>query len=213
VVDTRLRPSGDQGPLAVSFDSFARYQQQQAWTWEHLALCRARVLFGSPSVRDKLVRIVSRALLAPRDADALRRDVLEMRATMARHKPPKGPLDIKLARGGLVDLEFLTHFLQLRDGAGISGALTPFLGDALHVFAAAGLLPKQLGAAHDVLTRMLVAMRLFAITSELPPPAARDALAKACGSGDWDALLASLAHAREDIAVAWQSIFGESLEV
>jgi glutamate-ammonia-ligase adenylyltransferase len=213
VVDTRLRPSGDQGPLAVSFDSFARYQQQQAWTWEHLALCRARVLFGSPAVRDKLVRIVSRALLAPRDADALRRDVLEMRATMARHKPPKGPLDIKLARGGLVDLEFLTHFLQLRDGAGISGALTPFLGDAIQVFAATGLLPKQLGAAHDVLTRMLVAMRLLASTSELPPPAARDALAKACGSGDWDALLASLAHAREDIAVAWQSIFGESLEV
>jgi glutamate-ammonia-ligase adenylyltransferase len=213
VIDTRLRPSGDQGPLAVSFDSFARYQQQQAWTWEHLALCRARVLYGSANVRDKLIRIVSQALLAPRDADTLRRDVLEMRATMARHKPPRGPLDIKLARGGLVDLEFLTHFLQLRDGAGISGALTPFLGDALYVFAAAGLLPKRLGAAHDVLTRMLVAMRLFASGAELPPPAARDALAKACGSGDWDALLASLAHARQDVAGAWQSIFGESLEV
>ena len=64
---------------------------------------------------------------------------------MALHKPAKSPLDVKLARGGLVDLEFLTHFLQLRDGAGIPGALTPFLGDALRVLAGAGLLPKQLG--------------------------------------------------------------------
>ena len=212
-VDTRLRPSGDQGPLAVSFASFARYQQQQAWTWEHLALCRARVLFGSPAARGALVGIVSQALLAPRDAGKLRSDVLEMRATMARHKAPKGPLDVKLARGGLVDLEFLTHFVQLRDGAGISGALTPFLGDALSVLSEASLLPKELGAAHDVLTRMLVSMRLFATSAELPPEAARLALAKACGSGDWDALLAALLDARKTVASTWHGVFGETLEV
>ena len=212
-VDTRLRPSGEQGPLAVSFESFALYQSRDAWTWEHLALCRARVLYGSKAARDELVRIVSTALLQPRDAGKLRSDVLEMRGKMAEHKPPKGQLDVKLARGGLVDLEFLTHYLQLRDGAGIAGALTPFLGDALHVLAGAGLLPGELGKAHDVLTRMLVASRLLVSGADEPSAAARLALAKACGSGDWDALLASLDAARAAVAAAWHDILGETLEV
>ncbi|MEO6716243.1 MAG: bifunctional [glutamine synthetase] adenylyltransferase/[glutamine synthetase]-adenylyl-L-tyrosine phosphorylase [Novosphingobium sp.] len=212
-VDTRLRPSGEQGPLAVSFGSFALYQQRDAWTWEHLALCRARVLYGSKAARNELVRIVSEALLQRRNAGKLHSDVREMRAKIAGHKAPKGPLDVKLARGGLVDLEFLTHFLQLRDGAGIPGALTPFLGDALDVLDKAGLLPMELGEAHDVLTRMLVSMRLLATGSEQPSPPARLALAKACGSGDWEALLAKLAGARGTVAAAWHDIFGETLEI
>ncbi len=212
-VDTRLRPSGEQGPLAVSYESFALYQGRDAWTWEHLALCRARVLYGSAGAREALVRIVSEALLQPRDPGKLRSDVLEMRGKMALHKPAKSPLDVKLARGGLVDLEFLTHFLQLRDGAGIPGALTPFLGDALRVLAGAGLLPKQLGAVHNVLTRMLVSMRLLATGGEELSQPARLALAKACGSGDWDTLLASLAEARHAVAAAWGQTFGETLEI
>ena len=217
-VDTRLRPSGEQGPLAVSFESFAQYQQQSAWSWEHMALCRARVLYGSPGARSELVRIVSQALLAPRDPAKLRADVLDMRATMAVHKSPKGVLDIKLARGGLVDLEFLTHFLQLRDGAGLDGALTPFLGDALRLFGAAGLLPASLCGAHDTLSRALVATRLLAPDCQEPPDAARAVLAKACGCGDWDAMLAALGKARAEVAAAWHDIFGhdifgEALEV
>lgn len=212
-IDTRLRPSGDQGPLAVSYDSFKLYQLQSAWTWEHMALCRARVLYGSKAARGELVRIVSEALLAPRNSAKLRTDVLDMRATMARHKPPKGPLDIKLARGGLVDLEFLTHFLQLRDAAGLNGALTPFLGDALHLFDQAGLLPTELGPAHDTLTRALVAIRLLAPDGLEPPEAARAVLAKACGCGDWEALLAALDAARAQVAAAWHDLFGETLEV
>ncbi len=212
-VDTRLRPSGDQGPLAVGFDSFARYQREQAWTWEHMALCRARVLYGSPGAREELVRIVSQALLSPRDPAKLRADALEMRAKMASHKPARGPLDVKLARGGLVDLEFLIHYRQLRDGAGIPGALTPFLGDALKRFGEAGLLPKSLGAAHDVMSRLLVAMRLLAPDAQEPPPAARAVLAKACGAGDWDGMLAALDIARADVAAAWHEVFGEDLEV
>ncbi len=212
-VDTRLRPSGEQGPLAVGFDSFARYQSEQAWTWEHMALCRARVLYGSREARDALVQIVSAALLQPRDPDKLRADVLEMRATMAGHKPAKGPLDVKLARGGLVDLEFLVHFAQLRHGAGVAGALTPFLGDALARLGKAGQLPGSLGAAHDVMTRLLVAMRLLAPDAQEPPPAAREVLAKACGCDDWDGMLAALGIAMADVAAAWQAVFGEILEV
>ena len=178
-----------------------------------MALCRARVLYGSPDARGALVRIVSQALLQPREVAKLRSDVLEMRGTMAEHKPPKGVLDVKLARGGLVDLEFLTHFLQLRDGAGIAGALTPFLGDALHLLGEAGLLPKSLGAAHDTLSRVLVATRLLAPDVQEPPAAARAVLAKTCGYDDWDGMLAALGVARADVAAAWRTIFDEALEV
>src|SRR5690606_30298578 len=81
-VDTRLRPSGEQGPLAVSFDSFARYQKEQAWTWEHMALTRARTLHGSPPARAELETIIGEVLRAPRDAEKLHADVREMRETM-----------------------------------------------------------------------------------------------------------------------------------
>ena len=212
-VDTRLRPSGEQGPLAVSFESFARYQQEQAWTWEHMALCRARVLSGSPAARGELVTIISEALLKPREPGKLRHDVLDMRATMAGHKPAKGQLDIKLARGGLVDLEFVTHYLQLGHGAGLEGGLTPFLGDALQVLAKAGLVPEALRGAHDVLSRLLVALRLLAPDSAAPPPAACEALARSCGYGDWAQVQAGIAEARQTVALAWRDVFGEKLEI
>ena len=212
-VDTRLRPSGEQGPLAVSFDSFARYQKEQAWTWEHMALNRARPLYGSNAARMALAEIIAGVLTQPRDPEKLRADVLDMRATMARHKPSKGPLDVKLARGGLVDLEFLTHFLQLREGCNVPDALTPHLGEAVSALAGAGLLPPALGEAHDTLARLLVAMRLLAPDAQVPPPAACEALAKACCNHDWDTMLGAQALARANVAAVWQALFGEQLEV
>jgi [glutamine synthetase] adenylyltransferase / [glutamine synthetase]-adenylyl-L-tyrosine phosphorylase len=212
-VDTRLRPSGEQGPLAVSCDAFARYQAEQAWTWEHMALCRARVLHGSAAAREDLRRIVCEVLQHPRDPGRLREEVLEMRARMAQHKPPRGPLDVKLLRGGLVDCEFLVHFVQLRDGREVPGALVPGVGEAIDRLAAAGRLPAGLRGAHDALTRILVAMRLLAPEGEVPGPAARAALAKACGYGDWQALEAALAEARAQVVAAWAQGLGEQLEV
>ena len=208
-VDTRLRPSGEQGPLAVSFDAFERYQREQAWTWEHMALTRARPLYGSAAARAELAGIVTAVLSAPRDASKLRADVLDMRTTMATHKPPKGPLDVKLARGGLVDLEFVVHFLQLREGAG----LTPDLGEAVRMLAGQGLVPDGLADAHDVLTRFLVAARLLAPDTQEPPESAKAALARACGMPDWAGLLAGLAEARAAVASAWSLAFQEELEI
>jgi glutamate-ammonia-ligase adenylyltransferase len=207
-VDTRLRPSGAQGPPAASLDSFRRYQEEQAWTWEHMALCRARTLFGSAKGRAKVDAIVHTVLTRKRDAAKLREDVLEMRATMVRHKPAKGALDVKLSRGGLVDLEFLVHYTQLREGAG----LVADLRQALSLLADDGLLPGDLVEAHDVLTRFLVAARLLAPDSLVPVEAACMALVRACGYGAWDELMAALARARAQVARAWQTAFGETLE-
>ncbi|WP_338467610.1 bifunctional [glutamine synthetase] adenylyltransferase/[glutamine synthetase]-adenylyl-L-tyrosine phosphorylase [Novosphingobium sp. ZN18A2] len=207
-VDARLRPSGAQGPIAVSLDSFERYQREEAWTWEHMALTRARVLFGTDGDRAELEAIIARVLDSPRDADKLRTDVLAMRDEMARHKPPKGPLDVKLARGGLVDLEFLVHFLQLRERT----AFHPQLGEAVSALVAADLLPASLRDAHDLLTRLLVIVRLFAPDGAYPPEASREIVAQVCGCEDWNSLLASVEGARGEVAAAWAATFGTQLE-
>ncbi len=208
-VDTRLRPSGEQGPPAAGFDSFVRYHNEQAWMWEHMALCRARPLYGSPQARAKLEALVGEVLGAHRDPDELRRNVLEMRVTMAKHKPGSGPLDIKLTRGGLVDLEFVVHFLQLREGAGFH----PDLGTAVRAFSDQGLLPPALIEAHDTMTRFLIAARLLAPDWQTPSDAACAALANACRCRDWNTLLDQLRTARLEVARVWQETFEETLEI
>lgn len=202
-VDTRLRPSGTQGPVAVSLDSFERYQTHEAWAWEHMALCRARAIHGDPADRAALDALIARVVTRPRDAAKLRDDVLHMRAEMARHKPPKGPLDVKLARGGLVDCEFIVHFLQLREGL----TPKPALGAAIDALAAAGLVPADLAAAHDLMTRALVVARLVAPDGAFPPEASRAIVAAACGLADWPALLAALDAARARVAQVWRAVF------
>lgn len=203
-VDTRLRPQGNQGPLAVSLDSFARYQREDAWTWEHMALTRARALTGSESARARVEDVLADVLARPRDPASLRDDVLKMRGEMAAHKPPRGPLDAKLMRGGLVDLEFLVHFLQLRDNA----AMTPNLDRALAMLA----LPESLSQANALMTRLLVGTRLLAPDLEPPGTAPAAILARLCEARDFDGLMEDFAQSRADVAAAWQANFGEKLE-
>lgn len=208
-VDTRLRPQGQQGPLAVSFDSFARYQFESAWTWEHMALTRARVLCGSPDARQELEAVISSVLNVPRDSINLRDSLLTMRAEMAAHKSPKGPLDAKLLRGGLVDLEFIVHFLQLRENT----AFHPDLRAAIGQLIAEGLLPEELVPAHDLMIRMLVAARLLAPDLQLPAPAATTVLAQACGCDSGTSLLHRFTQARQSVAQSWKAILETDLEM
>ncbi|OJW59214.1 MAG: glutamine-synthetase adenylyltransferase [Sphingomonadales bacterium 63-6] len=208
-VDTRLRPQGNQGPLSVSLDGFERYQKEDAWTWEHMALNRARVLAGPPEARARLEAILAEVLHSPRDPEKLREDVLTMRREMASHKAPKGVLDVKLHRGGLVDLEFLIHYLQLRERI----ALTPEMVGALTGLVEAGLLPEDLLAAQKLLIRVLVSARLLAPDSQEPSAAACGVLARSCGASSYPALLEMLAEARHGVAAAWARIFGETLEM
>lgn len=208
-VDTRLRPQGNQGPLSASLDSFERYQKEDAWTWEHMALNRARVLAGPPQARAQLEAILSQVLHTPRDPVKLREDVLKMRHEMAAHKAPKGALDVKLHRGGLVDLEFLIHYLQLRERI----ALTPEMVGALTGLVEAGLLPENLLKAQKVLIRVLVAARLLAPDSQEPSASACAVLARSCGAPSYPALLEMLAEARHGVAAAWAATFGETLEM
>jgi glutamate-ammonia-ligase adenylyltransferase len=207
-IDTRLRPQGTQGPLAVSVESFALYQRSEAWTWEHMALCRARVLYGSDKARGRLAGVIAEVLGAPRDPAKLRAEVLKMRTDMAAHKAPRGPLDVKLARGGLVDCEFIVHYLQLRERT----ALVPALEVALAQLAQEGHVPPGLVEHFCTLARVLIAARLLAPDGQEPPPAARIALAAACGESDYAALLDRIAQARRAVAGQWAVLFDEILE-
>jgi glutamate-ammonia-ligase adenylyltransferase len=203
-VDTRLRPSGSQGPLVVSTDSFARYQREGAWTWEHMALTRARVVFGSIAAREAVTAVISAVLAGDRPPRDIAADAIAMRTEMAAHKPPTGPLDAKLLPGGLVDLEFAVHVAQLVHRTGFD----PNLGRAIEQLAAAGLMPVTLGAAHDLLTRLLVVVRLVAPDTAVPPPATQALIARALKLEDWPAVMAALSRTRDEVSRAWQQMVG-----
>lgn len=203
-VDTRLRPSGTQGLLAVSTDSFRRYQAESAWTWEHMALTRARPLFGSAAARAEVAGIIAEALARPRDPAALRADVARMRGEIARHKPPAGPLDVKLIEGGLVDAEFAVHLLQLAGRR----AFDPRVEVAAAELAGAGLLAPAFPAAYALLTEMLIALRLVAPGSGEPGAEGQTIVARACGVADWAALMAAYAEARALVAGEWRRVAG-----
>jgi len=208
-IDTRLRPQGAQGPLSVTLEAFAKYQREAAWTWEHMALTRARVLIGTDGGRTRLEAIIADVLGQEREPAELRRDVLKMRAEMAQHKLPRGPLDAKLLRGGLVDLEFVIHYLQLRDRIG----LDPDLATAVAVLVDAGLLPAEIKPAHDLMSRLLVAGRLLAPDLAEPSPAAAQALARACKCETYAELVRNLGVARQMVARVWRETFDEELEI
>ncbi|GGE79234.1 glutamate-ammonia-ligase adenylyltransferase [Sphingomonas prati] len=201
-VDTRLRPSGAQGLLAVSIDSFERYQREDAWTWEHMALTRARPVFGSADAVAGLTAVIRGVLERPRDAGTLIPDAVRMRGEIALHKPPAGPFDVKLVPGGLVDAEFAVHVLQLRHAIGLDPRLRSAIGD----LAAAGLIDGEMAEAHALLTRMLVVMRLVSPESTEPPVAVRALIAAACRMTDWDALIAARDAAQRLIAAEWSRI-------
>jgi glutamate-ammonia-ligase adenylyltransferase len=112
-VDMRLRPSGRSGPVATGLGSFAHYQENEAWTWEHLALTRARVVSGPAAFAARVEKVIRDVLSRERDAEAIAGDVVEMRAAIAAEKGDKERWDLKYVAGGLVDLEFIAQYLQL----------------------------------------------------------------------------------------------------
>jgi glutamate-ammonia-ligase adenylyltransferase len=126
-VDMRLRPSGASGLLVSSLGAFARYQENEAWTWEHQALVRARVLVGSQDVGQAFEKVRATVLAKSRDLSTLRQEVSEMRAKMRDNLGSKStaagtaanafeataPFDLKQDAGGIVDIEFMVQYAAL----------------------------------------------------------------------------------------------------
>jgi glutamate-ammonia-ligase adenylyltransferase len=154
-VDMRLRPSGQKGPVATQLSSFTHYQQHDAWTWEHLALTRARVISGPPALRAAVEQAIQAALTRRRDAAKTAKDVRDMRTLIEKEKGTRDIWELKQVRGGLVDLEFIAQYLQLIHAHAHPEVLGTGTVDALVNLDQAGLLPPS---AADVL---LPAARLF----------------------------------------------------
>jgi glutamate-ammonia-ligase adenylyltransferase len=214
-VDFRLRPSGNKGPLATSLDAFLSYQESEAWTWEHMALTRARVVAGPAAFAENVEGKLAAILRRRRDPAKLLADILEMRATLAREKPPADAWDVKLLPGGLVDVEFLAQWLVLGH-AHARPALAK--RDARGVFEAAvaeGVLDRETGAALIAATRfhhgLTQAMRL-ALDDPLDvrkaPAALRGFLARAVGAADMGRVRSELERTCERVLAAQRRLWG-----
>ncbi len=112
-VDMRLRPSGNKGPIAINLERFSEYQRNSAWTWEHMALTKARVIAGSPQFRSILASEIQQILMMPRGKKVLRQDIKEMRQKIHQEKPSNRHFDLKYQPAGLVDMEFMIEYLLL----------------------------------------------------------------------------------------------------
>ncbi len=139
-VDMRLRPSGNKGPVATRINAFGKYQREEAWTWEHMALSRARLICGDESLIGEAESIISDVLSKKRDIAKVAHDVAEMRELIEKEKAPDNAWDLKLIPGGVVDVEFIAQYLALiapAKGVDISvnglttGAALKALGDKL----------------------------------------------------------------------------------
>jgi glutamate-ammonia-ligase adenylyltransferase len=178
-VDLRLRPQGDKGPLATSLDSFRAYHQDGAWTWERMALTRARVVAGPTGLAEATMAAVREALTRPRDPRIIKADVLNMRALLEREKPQQGAWDVKYADGGLVDIEFATQYLLLRHAPSDPSLLVPETEEALARLARAGHLSaetaRDLTRALDLCWRVQGYLRL-AVSEKFDPATAPPSL-------------------------------------
>jgi glutamate-ammonia-ligase adenylyltransferase len=157
--DMRLRPSGNAGPLATSLRAFRLYQEESAWTWEHLALTRARVIEADSDFGIRVGAVIAEVLARPRDRAKTIADVVAMRELMAKERPARHPFDLKLVPGGLVDLEFVAQSAQLlaRPDIALPQASAPAI---LARAAELGLVPagKRLAEIHGVYATVLQVM-------------------------------------------------------
>lgn len=140
-VDFRLRPSGNKGPLATEIAGFRRYQEAEAWTWEHMALTRARVVAGDIGFAVTVEAAIAEVLARPRPRAKVMADVAEMRRMIAAEKGTSDPWDMKQVAGGLVDIEFIAQALTLASGIAAQGRTPTNTSDLLTALADAGALP------------------------------------------------------------------------
>jgi glutamate-ammonia-ligase adenylyltransferase len=212
-VDLQLRPSGRSGPVAVSLSAFEHYHSGEAETWEAMALTRARVVWASDQDFAKTAaNAIEAALRRPRDPAQTLQDVRDMRDLMRRERPPAHPWDLKLAPGGLVDIEFAAQALQLLHAAS-GGPLRARTRDALAALSAAGLGERR--ALEDLVRAWRLQQDLSQVLKialgdqgdpRSEPERLKALLARAGRATDFETLENDLVHAERSALCAYESL-------
>ncbi len=215
-VDMRLRPSGRAGPVASHVRSFAEYQDLEAWTWEHMALTRARVISSSPAFRGKIENIIRDVLTRPRDAGGVANDVADMRRAVGLEKGEDDIWDLKYAAGGIVDIDFIAQYLQLVHAAAMPDILDV---NTLHVLdnaARLGVLPQSsaeiLRSAARLYQDLTQILRLCVSEKFKPETSGEDLLrimARAGDAPDFSSLEARIKETQTEVRRVFRTVVGD----
>ena len=212
-IDTKLRPSGSKGPVAVRLSSFERYYAEEAWTWELQALTRLRPVAGDEALGKRTEDIARAALARPREKTKTLAEVADMRALMDRERPSRSVWDLKLAPGGFVDIEFIVQALQLTAGALVRDVVSPNTGEALAKLTATGLVGSdvsaRLGAAWRLWSDLTQMLRVCAAGEFAPETAPPPLLARLAAIAEVDSTAALEARIR----TVQQAVRGDFLHI
>jgi len=216
-VDMRLRPSGRSGPLATQIDGFISYQEREAWTWEHMALTRARVVSGSPAFSARVEAAIREVLTRKREPRVLAADVVEMRGAIAKEKGDADPWDLKYAAGALVDVEFIAQYLQLAHAAATPEILDTSTAGVLEKAARLGVLTPEHSAVLRPAVRLyhdLTQILRLCLPGRFDPTAASSGvlglLARAADLPDFPALQAHLEETQRQVRECFVRILGKA---
>ncbi|MBV8565213.1 MAG: bifunctional [glutamine synthetase] adenylyltransferase/[glutamine synthetase]-adenylyl-L-tyrosine phosphorylase [Methylobacteriaceae bacterium] len=218
-VDLRLRPSGGKGPVATQFESFLFYQHSGAETWEHMALSRARPVAGDASLAVALEAAIRAVLAQPRNRARLAKDIRDMRALIARVKGAGGDFDLKIAPGGVIDVEFITQFLVLAHAHEHPALMQVAPQDILRAAREAGVIGRGEGEALAEAHRLMsdfVEMVGTCLEDDFDPATAPEGVqrkvAAALNLPDFRTVERELSEARARVRVIFAAMLGEDGE-
>jgi glutamate-ammonia-ligase adenylyltransferase len=204
-VDMRLRPSGNQGPVAVSLAAFRRYHAAESWTWERMALTRARVLAATPKFAPALSAEILTALARPAPAADILDDTAAMLKRVNAEFPAGGPWDVKYCEGGMIELAFIAEALQLVHGPADPTLFRANTGAAIRALARAGHLADDDALCllkADFLWRTIQGIARMTGMDEAtqdPPPPMVGPLLRATGTADMADLRMVMAQGRAEV--------------
>ncbi|HWJ88431.1 MAG TPA: bifunctional [glutamine synthetase] adenylyltransferase/[glutamine synthetase]-adenylyl-L-tyrosine phosphorylase [Pelagibacterium sp.] len=214
--DMRLRPSGNAGPLATSLKRFVTYQRDEAWTWEHLALTRARMVAGDEGLADTVDAEIAGIMALRRDRAKVVDDVIDMRSLMARERPARHAFDLKLHQGGLVDLEFIAQTAQLLEGQRLGVPQAP-TATVLARLGETALLPQgerlaEIHATYTAIEHLMAACLIDPLRDDDWTQGFRELLARRTNYPDFSRLQADVTVMRDEVKAAATTFYARIRE-
>lgn len=205
-IDLRLRPSGNKGPIAVHIDTFEQYQLNEAWTWEHMALTRSRVIHGSPQLRQKINKVILNTLCQKKDINKIKKRVSDMRQKVDSYHHTNNPWRLKYVRGGLMDIEFIIQYLQLKNAQNTPDCLKKNMRETIDYFKEASILTSQeaktLKSALKLWQTIQAYIRLTLhhdFDEKTAPEGLKKKLVHITKSRDFDDLITKMSQTREKV--------------